>query len=486
MKNKLKFHRLLCLALALLLPVGCAPAGGGNGGETPELPSPIPPAEETVSDPHTEEPTRSEPHPSTPKPDATDTQAPEAVTEVPELKDKTNPYIPLNYENMKAIWLSQFDLGGVYCASGNQRAEADFRRYAEAVLDNVLANGFNTVIVQVRPNADSMYPSKYYPMSKYVVGSYGKTAAYDPFAILIEEAHERSLSVQAWINPMRAMGKNELSAVSNDFYIKRWHTAAATKGKYVVLNGSSYYLNPAYEDVRHLIVYGARELLLNYEVDGLHMDDYFYPTTDAAFDAAAYLAYKQSGGSRSLSGFRMEMLNLLVSELYAAVKAVNPDMLFGISPAGNDNNVRRDGADIDTWCSTPGYIDYICPQVYFGLEHGSYDFVKVCNTWQSLIKTDRVKLIIGMTLGKAKSGVDNYAGAGKNEWAEHKDILKRCLEHTLTLEKCTGVAYFCYQYFYDPLSGAEETATKTERDNFIPVLKTVAWRDGQETEEPKQ
>ncbi len=461
MKNKI--YKALSLCLALIMLGGCTPAGTVETTDSEPVNIPETTAEET-----TEEVTASA---ATTAEETTE----EATTE--KMETPTNPYTPLNYEDMKAMWLSQFDMNSVYCSSGSQRDEATYRKYLDKILDNVVANGFNTVIVQVRPNADSMYPSEYYPMSKYVVGSYGLKAKYDPFAIMIEEAHERELSVQAWINPMRAMSKTEIASVSKDFPIKQWYSDAETKGKYVVVHtNNNCYLNPAYKDVRDLIINGAKEILENYDVDGLHMDDYFYPTTEGTFDSAAYNEYKKNGGTKTLQKFRMEQLNELVSGLYSMVKSVNPDIIFGISPAGNDNNVRRDGADIDTWCANPGYIDYICPQVYFGLEHGSYDFVKVCNTWQKLIKVDGIKLIIGMTLGKAKSKEDNYAGSGKNEWKEHDDILKRCLEHTQTLEKCTGVAYFCYQYFYNPTSGAEESATKKERDNFIPVLKEISWK----------
>ena len=455
---KYKLIRMISAVMMLLILAGC----------TQTLPDETSAVEADV----TPEPTKAV---ETTAEATTEEETTEEVT-TEEMEVMTNPYTPLNYEDIKAIWLSQYDLNSVYCSGGSQNSETTYRKYLDKILDNVAANGFNTVIVQVRPNADSMYPSEYYPMSKYVVGSYGKKAAYDPFAIMIEEAHERKLSVQAWINPMRAMTTDEIANVSNDYLIKEWYKDKETKGKYVVANGNNYYLNPAYEEVRDLIINGAREILLKYEVDGLHMDDYFYPTTESSFDAAAYKEYKANGGKKSVEDFRKENLNLLVSGLWQATKAINPDMIFGISPAGNINNVRRDGADVDTWCACEGYIDYICPQVYFGLEHGSYDFVKVCKNFSDIIKTDKVKLVIGMTLGKAKSGTDNYAGTGKNEWTEHKDILKRCLEHTESLDKCVGVAYFCYQYFYSPTSGAEVKETKTERDNFIPVLKEISWK----------
>ena len=214
-----------------------------------------------------------------------------------------------------------------------------------------------------------------------------------------------------------------------------------------------------------------------YDVDGVHMDDYFYPTQGASFDGDAYAEYTKTNKAASLASFRKNNLNMLISSLYSAVKAADSKALFGISPAGViDTVTEKQYADVYTWCKEDGYIDYICPQVYFGLEHQTCDFVKICNVWRKIIKNDNVKLIIGMTLGKAKSKVDNYAGSGKNEWAQSDDILKRCLEYTKELDKCTGVSYFCYQYFFDPVSGASVKETAKERDNFIPVLKSMTWQ----------
>ena len=97
-----------------------------------------------------------------------------------------------------------------------------------------------------------------------------------------------------------------------------------------------------------------------------------------------------------------------------------------------------------------------------------------------MIKTDSVKLIVGMTLGKAfsasKGETDKYAGSGAREWIENKDVLKRELERTKDFEKCTGVAYFCYQYFFDPISGVQVSGTLKERQNFLPVLQSITWQ----------
>lgn len=400
--------------------------------------------------------------------------ATEEQEEIPAMKEG---YRARNYDDMKAMWLSQFDLHGLYCVNGQQRAPQEFRSLLVQMLDRVVQLGINTVIVQVRPYMDSMYPSEVYPMSKYVVGAYGVEAIYDPFSILLEEAHARQLSVHAWINPLRGMLTDEIAQVDPRYAVRRFYDDPIKNGTVLVHSDERWYLNPAYEEARALIVAGAREIVNRYEVDGLHMDDYFYPSgCGEVFDAVSYLHYCREGGELPLQAYRREQVNTLVRELYAAVKDVREDVLFGISPGGNMNtNYHHLGADVYTWCSQPGYIDYICPQVYWGMEHETYDFVSVCRTFDEMITLDSVRLIIGMTVSKAKTGYDRYAGSGQHEWAQHKDILYRCLQHTRTLQHCAGVSYFCYQYFYDPLTGESVKETETERELFVPLLKEITW-----------
>ena len=387
-------------------------------------------------------------------------------------------YYAKNHENIKAMWLSQFDLSSVYATNRQQRALQEYRSLLVQMLDRVVETGINTVIVQVRPYMDSMYPSEFYPMSKYVVGEYGEEAVYDPFAVLIEEAHLRGLAVHAWINPLRGMLTEEIEPIGEEFPVKQFYLDSVANGTVLVEHDGRWYLNPAYEAARQLIVNGAREILMNYPVDGLHMDDYFYPSgCTEAFDVQAYAAYTAENGEIPLMAFRRECVNMLVRELYAMVKDTNASVLFGISPGGNMNtNYHYLGADVYTWCSEAGYIDYICPQVYWGMEHETYDFIKVCNTFDEMITAEGIKLIIGMTVSKAKTGYDQYAGTGQWEWRDNKDVLYRCLQYTQTLQHCVGVSYFCYQYFYDPQTGASVAETETERALFVPLLKDMDWR----------
>ncbi len=391
---------------------------------------------------------------------------------------ETDPeyYQTTNFSNFKAIWISQFDLVNIYTKNASQRTESEVRTALTVLFDNVKAYGFNTVIIQLRPYADSFYPSDYYPPSSYAVGAYENDFSYDPFGLTISIAKERGLSVQGWINPMRGMTDSELASVQDTYAIKQWYNDSNLRGKYIVKYSNRWYLNPAYPDVRNLIIDGAREALITYKLDGLHMDDYFYPTTDASFDKTAYDGYLAEGNSGSQGDFRRFCLNMLIKGIYSSVKEVNPTAIFGISPAGNWTTVYESQyADYKTWCSVEGFLDYICPQVYFGLEHQSFDFKKVCLAWQGFITLENVELIVGMTFTKAQSGEDQYAGSGKNEWQENKDILKRCLEYTQELEKCSGVAVFSYQCLNDPVTGAEIAETKQEKDNFMPVLQRISW-----------
>ncbi len=457
--------RLIVFVLLAGILCGCAPGGVEQQTQaTSQEPSVLPepdPVPQTLPE-------------TLPTEDATSQTEPAAQ---PTTEGEADTGNVIQYENMKAMWLSQFDLTAIYLDGGSQREQGDFTDRMAQVLDNVCGQGFNTVFLQVRPNADSMYPSAYYPMSAYVTGLLGREAEYDPVAVIVSLAHERGLSIHAWINPMRGMAEEEITLVGQEYALRQWYEDPLCRGRYLVNVNGRWYLNPAYSAVADLIVAGASELLERYDFDGLHMDDYFYPTTDPFFDAEAYAAYQETGGTASLADFRRDRLNELVFRLHSLTVESKAGRIFGISPAGNVDTVYNSQyADIYTWCSEEGYIDYVCPQVYWGLEHGSHDFVKVSRQFQDMIQVDSVDLIIGMTFGKALTGEDPWAGTGKDEWTQNQDVLSRCLQTTLALEECRGVAVFCYQYFFDPLTAQPVPETARERETFVPLLNEILWR----------
>lgn len=373
-------------------------------------------------------------------------------------------------EYIKGIWVSQFDMSAIYCDKGTQRNKESFTALVKTMLANIQKDKFNTIFLQLRPNGDSMYTSLIYPVSKYVSGAYGKGISYDAVGIFIKEAHALGISVHGWINPLRLMTPAEIEKISDSYLIKKWYKEKSGK---VVQVGDRLYLNPAYEDVRNLIFDGAKEIMSRYDIDGIHMDDYFYPTTEASFDEKEFT----ESGVNDLGEFRRNNINKLVKGLYSAVKSTNQKALYGISPAGNIYSLKDQYyADAYLWCSESGYIDYIMPQLYFGFLNKYCPFDKILKDWADAVKNPDVKLIVGLTASKAvqavSGAIDTYAGTeeGKNEWINNKDILFRSMTAVKNEKKSAGYCFFSYQYFYNVLTGEPNPDFAQERQNLEGIL----------------
>ncbi len=400
-------------------------------------------------------------------------------------------YKPLNYDDMKAVWFYQYASSNTIWKqnSSSQRPEATFRTYFTQMMNNLVRDGFNTVFVQVRPYGDALYPSTVYPASPYASNksNYSGNAnsfSYDPLKIMVEIAHAKGISIHAWLNPMRLMTTSGASGVSSQFRLGQWYQDTSKRGDYIVASGGRYYLNPAYPETRQMVVDGVMEICKNYDIDGIHFDDYFYisiddESTDLAFDQKSYNKY-MPGGSQTLSArkaWRRQNVNMLLEEIYDAIDEYDGRILFGISPAGNiDNN--QNGylcADVRTWCSTPGYIDYIAPQVYWSFNYKS-DFAKFnicCESWQDLVTTDAVRLIIGMAPYRCVNATYSSTDPG---WYNYKDNMKRMLQYTDNMPGCTGWIMFEYKSIYNLYyEGSYNSGMMAEINNMLPYIKT--WGD---------
>jgi len=375
----------------------------------------------------------------------------------------------LNYGTVKGVWISQYEITTIALSGSSQANKTTYTTKVRNMLTAVKNCGYNTIFVQVRPNGDSFYPSTLYPMSKYVVGAYGLAASYDPFQIIVDEAQELALSVQAWVNPMRLMETGEITSVGSTYKIKQWYNDTTKRGTYIVAVNGTYYLNPAYADVRNLIIDGVEEICTKYNVDGIHFDDYFYPEgVTSSFDQAAFSASGQS----NIGNFRRACTNALVKGTYTAVKAIDSNIKFGISPAGSiTGNLYSIYADVNTWVNNQGYVDYVAPQIYWGFEHTQSPFQEVLDEWATLVgKKDYVKLIIGLDLSMAYGTTDSYDGT---EWTDHKDVIARQIVAASAKENFDGVIMFSLRYFYNPSSGYYTGNLSAERANFEPVLKAL-------------
>ncbi len=316
---------------------------------------------------------------------AAQTAEPEPV-QTPAQPVSNSYYTANNPQEMRAVWLSFLEF---QTFSGVSRTA--FTQRIESIYDDLLAKGMNTVIVQVRPHGDSFYDSDYYPWSKSVSGTMGTPLSYDPVDILVEEAHVRGLSVHAWVNPYRTMTEQEFATVPSYYPTRQWHDSP-NRGEYMVYNSSDsrWWLQPGNQEVQELIVNGVREILNRYDVDGIHLDDYFYCAAPSAYGDTAAQAKANT--------------SLLVKKIYQAVKAHNDTILFGVSPSGafrmdsslpeSDRNYLS--TDLALWCSKPGYIDYVMPQIYWEHDHSTQPFTETLEKWENLVTDPSVRLYVGL------------------------------------------------------------------------------------------
>ena len=341
---------------------------------------------------------------------------------------------------ISAVWIYYNELSMKDKKGGT---EEEFRSKIEKMFVDCAAMGINTVFVQVRPFADAFYPSEIFPWSAYLTGTQGKKVDYDPLKIMVETGHEKNLAVHAWINPFRISAdgdKNKLSDNNPAF-------KCSDKNSVVEVNGGIYF-SPASQEAQKLVLDGVREIVNNYDVDGIHIDDYFYPSTEAEVDKAYYDAYIKKGGGLSLSEWRLNTISAFVSQMYSSIKSVDSDCIFSVSPAGNiDNNYNQQYADVKLWCSQRGFADWIIPQVYYGFDSEKLTFDKACRDWKKLDTIGAVKMIYGIAAYKVNSD--------DGEWKAGSGIIDKQRAYAESVGNCGGFAYFSYAHLVDNEKSAE-------------------------------
>lgn len=362
-------------------------------------------------------------------------------------------YSALNFKEQKGFWITYLEYGTIL----RGKSEKSFKKSIGEYFDNIADLGFNTVYVQVRAFGDAYYDSELFPSGEQFNGTIGTENCFDALQVMIDCAHDRGLSIHAWVNPMRLMTPNQIENIDDSYTIKKWYKSGRYNGKYIVRSGDRLYLNPAYDEVTDLIADGISEIVGRYKVDGIQIDDYFYPTTEESFDKAAYSA---SGTKLSLSEWRTENVNKMVKKLYNAVHNGSNSAVFGISPQGSvENNLKELYADVKTWCAESGYCDYILPQVYFGFESSALPYSDVIKQWDDMVKSPDVKLVIGLAAYKI-GAEDKWAGSGKSEWINGSDIIARQMAEAKALGNYGGVAIYRYDSLFNPEPGVAKQVSK--------------------------
>ncbi len=297
--------------------------------------------------------------------------------------------------------------------------EAEFTKEWIALTEFFKGAGFNAIIAQIRPAADAFYPSGLAPWSKYLSGRQGQAPQpfYDPLEIMIREAHLRGLEFHAWLNPFRASVDLDTLALADTHPLK-------LHPEWGVQYGKKIYFNPGLPQVRNYLTEIVEEILVHYDVDAIHFDDYFYPYKikgEVFLDSLEFAHY--GFGFSKLEDWRRNNVNLLIEQISKKIKGVSPHVKFGISPFGVWRNADKDPvngsntqasqtsyddlyADILKWLEM-GWIDYVAPQIYWNIGFQVADYETLVKWWSDHCY-DR-NLYIGQAAYKiAKNGEDAW------------------------------------------------------------------------------
>ncbi|MFJ8822015.1 glycoside hydrolase family 10 protein [Streptomyces sp. NPDC102467] len=297
-----------------------------------------------------------------------------------------------------------------------------------AHLDTAVRRRLNAVIFQVRPTADALWPSPYEPWSDVVTGTQGQDPGWDPLGTAVTEAHRRGLELHAWFNPYRVANHTDPSRLIPTH-------PARVHPDWVVPYGGKLYYNPGLPQVRRFVQDAMLDAVKKYAIDAVHFDDYFYPYPVAGQtfdDDEAYATY--GGGFVDRAAWRRDNIDRLVRETAHRIKRTRPRARFGISPFGVWRNRATDPEGSDTTAGVQtyddlhadtrrwvreGWIDYICPQVYWNIGFAAADYAKLVPWWADAVRGTGVRLYIGEALYKAGDPAQPAAWQDPAELSRH-------------------------------------------------------------------
>ena len=282
------------------------------------------------------------------------------------------------------------------------------------LLDEVVEMNMNAVVVQIRPTADAFYPSSFEPWSKYLTGDQGVAPGWDPLKFMVEESHKRGLEFHAWFNPYRITLKEDDTIIETH--------PAKKNPEWTFRYGGKLYYNPGVPEAMNYSIENIMEVVRNYDIDGVHMDDYFYPYPVNGEKLSDWKTYLKYGKEFPIAAdWRRNNVDNFIKILSEKIKDEKPQVQFGISPFGVWRNyeVDRSGsktragitnydtlyADTRKWIKE-GWIDYIVPQIYWNRGFKVADYNVLVDWWANEVKETDVKLYIGQAAYRVKSWKD--------------------------------------------------------------------------------
>ncbi|WP_020543294.1 family 10 glycosylhydrolase [Nonomuraea coxensis] len=336
---------------------------------------------------------------------------------------QTDPATPKR--QLRAMWISS--VANIDWPSRPGLTVSAQQTEFRAWLDLAVAKRMNAVVVQIRPTADAFWPSSYEPWSQWLTGTQGGNPGYDPLAFMVSEAHARNLEFHAWFNPYRIANHDDPTKLVST------HPARKNPSWRFAYGGKLYY-NPGIPTVRAFIEDAIMDAVSKYDVDGVHLDDYFYPYPVSGESIPDSGTYAQYGGSfGSIADWRRENVNLLVRELDQRIHAAKPHVSFGISPFGIWRNSGTDPlgsrtsglqsydaiyADSRTWVKQ-GWVDYISPQIYWHLGFSTAAYEVLTAWWSDVVRGTGVQLVVGQAAYRAGASGQEAAWQDPAELSDH-------------------------------------------------------------------
>ncbi|MFC7242720.1 family 10 glycosylhydrolase [Catellatospora aurea] len=349
-----------------------------------------------------------------------------------------NPALPKR--QLRAMWIAS--VVNIDWPSAPGKAEEELKAEYRGWLDLAQRLNHNAVVVQIRPTADAFWPSPYEPWSEWLTGKRDNVGpGWDPLAFLVAESHARNLEFHAWFNPYRismptsASGLGAGTDVNNlaPGHPARVHPDWALAYP-VNAAGSRLYYNPGIPEVRQYVQDAMMHAVENYDIDGVHFDDYFYPYPAAGQDFPDQATFEQYGaGFASKADWRRNNIDLLVHEMSQRVKAAKPWVKFGVSPFGIWRNKAADPlgsetngtqsydanfADTRKWVKE-GWLDYIVPQIYWNIGLAVADYAKLVPWWSDVVAGTNTQLYIGQADYKIATAGQPAAWFDPAEMSKH-------------------------------------------------------------------
>lgn len=317
---------------------------------------------------------------------------------IPLSAQKSNPYPPAE---LRGAWIAT--VANIDFPSRPGLTSNEIKLEFDSLMDVLKAMNMNAVFVQVRPAGDAFYKSKTVPMSKFLVGRQGAVlddSLFDPLEYMIKAAHDRRMEFHAWLNPYRATFDLDTSALDSLHPLRA--LSPRRKAEWFFRYGKKWYFNPASPSVRQYLTNVVKDIVLRYDVDGIHFDDYFYPykEKDLSLDDALndYNAFASGNHNfTDIGDWRRNNVNLLVEGVSKMIKKYKPYVKFGVGPFGVWRNKERDPergsdtragvtcyddlyADVLLWLEK-GWIDYVAPQIYWSIGYPPADYEILVDWW---------------------------------------------------------------------------------------------------------